>query len=115
MAPRPFRNREDASDLVAALMSTTGARYATKYLECPAMSAGSMEKSSRCTVPPIAFIEKSEARAREFGLFDLKTGYVVANRGGLCRPTDRKSAGQIELTPFSHAVIICCRERHGPS
>ena len=25
MAPRPFRNREDASDLVAALMSTTGA------------------------------------------------------------------------------------------
>jgi hypothetical protein len=99
MTPRPTRNSNDASDLIAALLSNVSALH-KEVSRLSGTSAGYMEKSRPCTVLPIAFIEKSKTRAREFGSFDRKIGYVVVKRMG----RDRLAANtllRIGLTRFS--------------
>ena len=63
---------------------------------------------------PIAFIEKSKTRAREFGFFDRKIGYVVVKRMG----RDRLAANTLlpnRIDAIFQAVMMQFRERHGPS
>ena len=49
-----------------------------------------MGRSRVRTAPPIVFIGRFESRTRAFGLFDRRTGYVIAKRVSPHNPADRK-------------------------
>ena len=87
---RPGRNGKDASDLVAVLLSNVGALHnqASALLGDVRRVYGKIEVR---TAPQIAFIGKFRARARTFGRFGRRTGYVVANAMGRNRPHACKS------------------------
>jgi hypothetical protein len=83
--PRRTRNREDASDLVAALVSN----YAALHKQAARLSGDVSRLHGRinpCTGSPIGFIAKLKVHTREFAFCGRRIEFVVANRISPDRP-----------------------------
>jgi hypothetical protein len=88
--------------------------FTARHRDCAVTFAGYMEKSKARTAPSIDFIAKSKARMRASELFDRKTGYIVADRGGRVAETVVSPLSN-RIDAIFQAVIIRPWEGYGPS
>ena len=97
--PQPTRNGENASDLVAALVSNIAALH-KRAARLSGVSAGYMAESNPCTALPIGFIAKLKVHTREFVFCDRRIECVVANKISPYRPVGNQAAVESGLTQF---------------